>query len=262
MPRPKGSKNKPKEGQAPKAAKQSPSAGHNSELTEAERTSLLVQGLGKIETLKTEQEGLVGKIRNENKRLQASGFTAANIKFALDLRKKKHEESQEEWESNRAIARMLNHPIGAPDLFEGADEDARIKRAGAEGELSGASGEKCDPMPKYSPTSPEGQEWIKRWHIGQAAHAATIGRGNNVTLIRPPAVEKKPDAFADALDTAGDEKKAPPAGAEDQQANGAQPEEQAGGETAQPPSKKDRKFAAAGDAFLAEQIAKQKADTA
>ena len=81
MGRPKGSRNKPKDGEA------TASPTHNSDLTEAEKQTLLVRGLADLEAMIDDKNEIVGEIRSQRKRLISYGFEAFEIDYALRLRK-------------------------------------------------------------------------------------------------------------------------------------------------------------------------------
>lgn len=235
MPRPKGSKNRPKtEIEAEKARRAATKAsgsasagvGHNSDLTEQELQSRFVIGLTEIERLKGDQEGVTAKIRNERKRIMAYGFTRAQIDFALELRKAKPEDAVADWRRLMLAARFINHPIGTqPDMFAESDAvDDSIKRAEQSGYHAGLEGGPC--KPPMASDSPEGQAWIEQWHKGVAARNTAMNDAVQATEPKPPA--DADDAFDDAMPNAADdasEGNAPEAAA-------ATPEEQAAGRKA------------------------------
>ena len=160
MSRPKGSKNRAKSDEP------SPSAGHNSELTEAEKAALLVQSIVKIEAIKVEQATLRTDMQNERKRLISYGFESWEIDYALKLRKNKESDEIDRRRREAQIARFLSHPIGTqPDLLDDLDRTPAVDRAYAEGKVAGAEG-KTRTSP-HSPGTEQDQSWLKGWHDGQ-----------------------------------------------------------------------------------------------
>lgn len=160
MGRPKGSKNKPKDGESP------PAAGHNSELSEAERRALLLKGIVGIEEMLVEKNTIVADIRNARKKMIAQGFEAFEIDYAIKLRKNKESDEIERRRREAIIARFLNHPIGTQvDLFDDNDRTPAVDRAAAEGEIAGAEGKSC--VSPYQPGTEQEQHWIQGWHRAQ-----------------------------------------------------------------------------------------------
>jgi ribosome modulation factor/uncharacterized protein (UPF0335 family) len=142
---------------------------HNgeSELTEAEKRSLLVNGLAEIERHTEEKDRVVSLMRTARKRLVANGFKPKLIDYALRLRKNDEAEEIEHRRAEAEIARFLNHPIGTqPEFtFTVVDRTPGVDRAFADGEQAGAEGKSCE-CPHVS--GPNEQAWIKGWHEGQA----------------------------------------------------------------------------------------------
>lgn len=143
---------------------------HNgeTELTEAEKRSLLVNGLAEIEKHIEEKDRVVALIRTSRKRLVANGFKPKLIDYALRLRKNEEADEIEHRRAEAEIARFLNHPIGTqPELpFAVVDRTPAVDRSFAEGEIAGAEGKTCAPP---HPPGPIEQSWINGWHQGQAA---------------------------------------------------------------------------------------------
>lgn len=160
MGRPKGSKNKPKDGE-------SPSVGHNSELTPAEKQALLLKGLTELESLIAEKNEVVADIRNQRKKLVSYGFESFEIDYALKLRKGTDEEAIERRRREATIARFLNHPIGTqPDMFDEPDRTPSVDKAYQAGKIAGAEGKLA--QSPHSPGTDQDQSWLKGWHESQA----------------------------------------------------------------------------------------------
>lgn len=160
MGRPKGSKNKPKDGQ------EAPAAGHNSELSEAEKQALFLSGLGELESLLEEKNEIVADVRNQRKRIISYGFDPWEIDFALKLRKSEDAEAIERRRKEAVIARFLNHPIGTqPDMFDEPDRTPAVDKAFADGRVAGASGKTA--QPPFGGGTEQEQAWLKGWHQGQ-----------------------------------------------------------------------------------------------
>lgn len=159
MGRPKGSKNKPKESDAP-------AAGHNSQLNEAEKQALFLRGLGELESLLEEKNEVVADIRNHRKRIISYGFDAWEIDFALGLRKSGDAEAIERRRKEAIIAKFLNHPIGTqPDFFDEPDRTPSVDKAFEDGRVAGASGKSA--QPPFGVGAEQEQAWMKGWHQGQ-----------------------------------------------------------------------------------------------
>lgn len=141
---------------------------HNGEmeLTEAEKRSLLVNGLAEIERHVVEKDRVVALIRSSRKRLVANGFKPKLIDYALRLRKNDEAEEIEHRRAEAEIARFLNHPIGTqPELpFNVVDRTPAVDRAFIEGEIAGSEGQPCACPHVPGPIE---QAWIKGWGQGQ-----------------------------------------------------------------------------------------------
>lgn len=160
MGRPPGSKNKAKDGEA------TPSAGHNSQLSEAEKQALFVRGLADLENLIEEKNEVVADIRNHRKRIISYGFEPWEIDYALKLRKDTDNEAVDRRRKEAVIARFLNHPIGTqPDMFDEPDRTPAVEKAAKDGHVAGASGKSA--QPPYAVGTEQEQAWLKGWHKGQ-----------------------------------------------------------------------------------------------
>jgi uncharacterized protein (UPF0335 family) len=172
MARPKGSKNKPK---AAKPAAATPGVGHN-ELTDEQKTALLLQGVVKIERMRAEMASINADIRNVRKTLKADGFTKAEVDYAIFLRASKPEDATEQVRMQIRLAQWLAHPMGMQaDLFgDGVDRTPSVERAYAEGKVAGMAGEACVLPSKWAPGSEQAEAWVRGWHEGQAVLASGI----------------------------------------------------------------------------------------
>lgn len=149
-----------------------PPSPNSLELTEAERRSLLINGLTGIELLVAQKDLIVSGIRTARKKLVANGFAPKVIDFALRLRKDEDDKIVEQRRAEIEVARFLNHPVGTqPDLpFDMQDRTPLVDKALAEGEAAGAAGVTCK-----APYSGEAEQaWIRGWDQGQAAIASAF----------------------------------------------------------------------------------------
>lgn len=166
MGRPKGSRNKPKDGETP-------AAGHNSaELSETEKQALLVRGLADLETMIEDKNAVIAEIRTQRKRLISYGFEAFEIDYALKLRKDTDDEAIERRRREEVIARFLNHPIGTqPELpLDGVDRTPAVDKALIDGKIAGAEGKTANSP--YSPGTEQDQAWMTGWHEAQTSLAS------------------------------------------------------------------------------------------
>jgi ribosome modulation factor len=181
------------------ASSEPPAAGHNSELTEADRRALLVQNMKNIQELKAAATSASGKLRQGYQKAKAEGFTKDDIDYAIRLRTAKPEELIEQRRRERELAKFLNHPIGTePDMFDEPDRTPAADHAFEEGKLQGLEGEPCRPPHHFA--TEQSQKWIAGWHEG------TADRVRNVIKTPPeqptgsqPAPQD--DGFSEALDT-------------------------------------------------------------
>jgi ribosome modulation factor len=166
MGRPKGSKNKAKDGETP-------AVGHNTaELSETEKQALLVRGIADLETMIEEKNEIVAEIRTQRKRLISYGFEAFEIDYALKLRKDTDDEAIARRRREEVIARFLNHPIGTqPELpLDGIDRTPAVDKALIDGKIAGAEGKTAHSP--FSPGTEQDQSWMKGWHEAQASLAS------------------------------------------------------------------------------------------
>jgi ribosome modulation factor len=161
MGRPSGSKNKPKDDAA------TPTAGHNSALSEDEKRALFLKGLAELEVSLGKKNEVVADIRNQRKRILSYGFEAFEIDYALRLRKDEDAGMAERRRKEAQIARFMNHPIGTQlDLVDEIDRTPAEDKAFADGVVAGACGESC--KSPFAPGLPQDQKWIEGWQQGQA----------------------------------------------------------------------------------------------
>lgn len=179
MARPKGSKNKStieKEAATAGApvASPSPSAGHNSSpmLSQKASDAIFIQELSNIEEWQGQIGSLVSKIRNSKKELKGAGWSGAQVTHGLEIRKNEAKDEVSKWRGLEDVHRALGHVLWTQaELFDGIDRTPAVDKAYKEGETCGIEGKKpCDPP--YDASTPQGQEWIRGWHDGQAAIVA------------------------------------------------------------------------------------------
>jgi ribosome modulation factor len=162
MGRPPGSKNKPKVTEHEPAQ-----AGHNSELSDAEKRALFLNALPELEQLLEKKSGIVSDIRNQRKRIVSYGFEPFEIDYALKIRKDEDATMIERRRKEARIARFLNHPIGTQsDIFDEVDRTPAADKAFDDGKIAGASGKACSSP--FSPGLDQDQAWIRGWGEGQA----------------------------------------------------------------------------------------------
>ena len=141
---------------------------HN-QLSDEEKTILLIQGVKEIEQLLEKQHEITANIRNARKRLKSDGFATEVVNYALYLRKTDPEQALEQHRQQLRIAKWLAHPIGSQASF---DLDQPVDRAFDEGKAAGLAG--LNQESSYHPGSPEGQRWIDGWNSGQETLMAHI----------------------------------------------------------------------------------------
>jgi hypothetical protein len=153
------------------ADEETPAAGHNSELSEAEKRALFLNALTELESMIEEKNEVVANIRNQRKRIVGYGFKPWQIDFALKLRNDEDEEMIERRRQEARIAQFLNHPIGVQlDWVDEVDRTPAKDKAFADGRVAGARGESC--KSPFSPGLDQDQAWIKGWQQGQAELAS------------------------------------------------------------------------------------------
>jgi ribosome modulation factor len=166
MGRPKGSKNKPKDGETP-------TVGHNTaDLSDAEKQALLVRGIADLETMIADKDEIVAEIRTQRKRLVSYGFEAFEIDYALKLRKSEDAEAIERRRREAVIARWLNHPIGTePELpLDQVDRTPDVDAAFVAGKVAGAEGKSANSP--HALGTEQNEHWMRGWHEAQASLAS------------------------------------------------------------------------------------------
>lgn len=143
-------------------------AGHNVQ-TEREQWAeqQFLNGLVQIKGLKSDIAGTTGEIGQVYKRVKdASGFTKADFKWAMELEDKDASEVVATMERRLRIARMLGHRVARQfDMFETdrtPAEDAAYEQGLAAGKLR-----KGNTNP-YDPASAQGQRWQTGFNEGHA----------------------------------------------------------------------------------------------
>jgi hypothetical protein len=189
MPRPKGSKNKPKEDKA----QPRPSAGHNSEMTEEQREALFFDAKGRYATALAKKKAEDAAFKNVCRTIKADGVALKDIKFALDLDADENGAMLERRRREAMIARWMGHPIGTQaDLFgDGVDRTPAVDKAFAEGKRAGMEGASMKSPEAYHPSSEQFQAWCRGWHTGQEAifNIKELKDGPNLIKAAPKQAE-------------------------------------------------------------------------
>ena len=204
--RPKGSKNKTPETEAPPASN---GVGHNGApgLTDDQTAALFFQHKKAYSAALAVKKDADAKFKNACKlaKSELGDDAVPSIKDALLLETEEGEAKiKAEIERKMRIARWMAVPFGSqPDFFE-EDRTPAVDRARAEGKRDGLSGVSL--KPPYDPSLPQYEAYAEGWHEGQAASFA-IQRTEDAALfddapsgaIDPPAVggETMPEAAAE-----------------------------------------------------------------
>lgn len=158
--RPAGAKNKPKEASA--------GVGHNGGGLSADQSAaILVPALAKYRSFMAEMEGIKGKLRNIRKQLKADlGMESWEVDYVLRIGKNKEEDEVKRRLREQELALWLQHPIGTQgDLLDGVDRRPADEKGFQEGKIAGLEGK--DRVSPYSPSTPQGQAWLKGYDEGQ-----------------------------------------------------------------------------------------------
>lgn len=182
MPRPKGSRNKPKDNAAPKAATvkapRVPGIGDNSEritLTEDQKAALHFQHKKSYEAALAVQKKAAADFKNVCKIAKADlGKNAIDdIKDSILLDTPEGEVAMKDKMANRIqVMRWNNVAVGHMDDLFPVDRTPSVEKAGAAGKRAGLAGEAC--LPPHDASTAQGQEWLKQYHVGQAILAGGI----------------------------------------------------------------------------------------
>lgn len=154
----------------------------NSDLTDAERQALFLQGVAEIEREQARKAELVNpidaKIKLARKRMKAEGFQKFQVDDALRRRKMEPEEVENEFKAQMDNARWCGFQIGyQPDMFDTMRDRAPLAdRARNDGKIAGMRGDDCKVPERYSPESEAGQVWVQGWHEGQAVLASAFAK--------------------------------------------------------------------------------------
>lgn len=204
MARPKGSKNKPKDGAPPPAAPRKPAhgePGHNrGELTDEQRQKLHILHLGHYKRALDVKKAADAAFRNVCKTAKAElGDNAVTaIKTAIFL---ETPEGQATFKGRIAAeleaARWAGMPVGhQEDMF--ADRRPAEERAYDEGRADGMGG--VSQSSKWDPSTKAGQEYLRGWGEGQAVQLSNIkpleaaaGADDDDRDLRPGFLQNKDD---------------------------------------------------------------------
>lgn len=167
MPRPKGSKNKPKNG-----ADDAAGTGHNStqSLSDEQRQTVFFRHRAKwadeqakIDAAKERQKE-IGAIANA----ELGPNTVKDIKDSLKMDDAEGEDRfVDETERRLKLSRWMGIVISdysQLDMFRG-EKDTPIKRAFESGKVARFAGKEC--KPPHDPGVPQHDAWIEGWHKGQ-----------------------------------------------------------------------------------------------
>jgi hypothetical protein len=173
MARPRGSKNKPKDGQ-PQSAAPSPGIGDNSGLTDEKRQTLTVHHKGRyVEALANKKK--YDKAFKDICKLAVSDLGENAVDDIKDLISLETPEGEALMKANierqLRIARWKGLAMGTQsDWLHQGDVTPITERAAAEGLMAGLEGKVCS-----SPYHGEAEQaWIDAWHKGQAQLAKGI----------------------------------------------------------------------------------------
>lgn len=162
MARPKGSKNKPKDGSAP-------SAGHNSNLTDEQRQALhLNQHVPAYAKALEAKKTADAELKNVCKLIKAEGGSVSAVKLTLALRTPEGEAAFRARLAEEHEVAVWNGVGVQIDLFADTDQPAEEKAYEA-GKRAGMAGESA--KPPHDPSVPQYRRWMEGHADGQAVLA-------------------------------------------------------------------------------------------
>lgn len=201
MGRPKGSRNKPKNGAAHDDEGSAPEAGHNStppELTDDEKRALFFQHKGHyskaLEAKK--QSNAAFKAVCKRAKAQCGPDAIADIKDAIAFEAPEGKVLfSAEIERKHRVARWLGLSVGAEPTFWDVDRAPQDEREYDLGKQAGMVGETGTPPATVRDTD----VWMRGWHDGQGVLLSAIGK----TKPAADAFEEGGDVRPDFLKTGG-----------------------------------------------------------
>ena len=168
MGRPKGSKNKSKDGAI------GDNGGPPMDLTDEQRQVLFFQPGGHLEKYKAalaSKKAADAHLRNICKiaKSELGPTVIDDIKLAIEAETPEGEAAiKTRMESQVRLLRWLGLPIGEQgSLFPDVDLRPAVERARADGKRSGFKGERCSPP--HDPSIPQYNAWMDGWQEGQSA---------------------------------------------------------------------------------------------
>lgn len=165
MGRPKGSKNKPKNGS------ESPGEGHNSkpQLSDAERQALHFVHVRDYQVALAAKKKADAGLKNEAKRIKAEGGSVRAVKLTIELQTPEGEAAFRARLAEEQEIASWNGVGVQVDMF--ADERQPAEdRAYEEGRRAGMKGESN--RPPYDPSVPQHQKWLAGYSDGNAVLAS------------------------------------------------------------------------------------------
>jgi hypothetical protein len=142
--------------------------------TDEQTQALFLTELVKLERLVAEKDVAVKDIRVQRKSMKGDGFSAAQVNYALELRRKAPDASIVLFRERATVARWLAHPVGHQFSLFGEDEDRTpaVDSAREEGRVAGMEGVPC--KPRYDPSTEQFREYMAGYHEGQEVLAKGI----------------------------------------------------------------------------------------
>lgn len=199
--RPKGSKNRPKNGAASEGVgetdgRQAEAPRTNSDLTEDERHALHLRHCREYELGLAAKKKADAEFKNVGKRIKAEGDSVTKVKKTIQSRSPEGEaELRREIEETAEVLRWAGVAVGeSRDLFPTnrtpAVDDAFFagKRAGLDGQTA---------SPPHAPSVPQYEAWMNGWRVGQDALMSAFAK-KPAEPDEPPAAEFDPPDTSDA----------------------------------------------------------------
>jgi hypothetical protein len=158
--------------------------GHNAELTDEQRCSLLFAHVADIDKkahtvaeAKKAFDDAKGQLASLYKIAKGQGFPRDEIEEFRELRSPEGEKNLSiRLERSVRLARWLSLPVGNQGAFDlsPVDRTPSDDRAFNLGKIAGMEAKDCSPP--YSAGSSQGQRWIAGWHEGQALNTEALLR--------------------------------------------------------------------------------------
>lgn len=158
-----------------KGAKPSPETAPltNDTLTDDQKRGLYLNGLQKLERLKSAAADIAGKIKQVRKEMKADGYDRVEVDYGLWLRREDTDDEAvaEQRAARERVAKWLARPEGFQGgLFDGpgdgVDRTPAVERAYEAGKTAGLDGKTASPP--HDASTPQGQAWLRGHADGQA----------------------------------------------------------------------------------------------